>query len=217
MNLINYLKRLTKPCGRLSLLLKLKEDVNILDVGCGNESVYKVKKILPNCIYHGVDVTKPTFEELKKIDKFHLSNSKNFSNTIKRIKVKYDCVISNHNLEHCYDWHDTFHSIVNKVKENGYIYLAFPSKESITFPSRRGTLNFYDDPTHINQIDPIHIINTLKYKKFELLIFKKNYKPFIIFLIGLILEPFSRLFKKVLFGTWEFYGFETIIIARKIK
>ena len=34
------------------------------------------------------------------------------------------------------------------LKKGGIIYLVTPSEKSIDFPSREGTLNYYDDKTH---------------------------------------------------------------------
>jgi len=51
----------------------------------------------------------------------------------------------------------------------------------------------------------------------KIMTYKKKYQPIGLYFIGFLVEPFSKLFNKVLIGTWEYYGFETIIIARKIK
>ena len=47
-------------------------------------------------------------------------------------------------------------------------------------------------------------------------IVKKSYKPFLLWFIGGLLEPISKITKRVGSETWAFYGFEAIIIAEKI-
>ncbi len=43
----------------------------------------------------------------------------------------------------------------------------------------------------------------------------KQYRPNILKFIGFLLEPFSYFMGKNLLGTWEFWGFETIIHVKK--
>jgi hypothetical protein len=82
-------------------------------------------------------------------------------------------------------------------------------------PSRKGTLNYLDDSTHIgNPPDYYDIIKTLTQNNFQIIFSKKNYHPKIMGLIGRILEPLSIAKNKVMTGTWEYHGFESIIIAK---
>ena len=55
-----------------------------------------------------------------------------------------------------------------------------------------------------------------KSQNFEVLRKKVCYKPPIMFFLGMILNPLSLLIKKRLKGIWEYYGFESIIILKKI-
>ena len=206
-----------KPSGITAHLMKLKDDSLILDVGCANGSCSKIKKILPRCYYHCIDINKQNINEMKKINDYTISSSRDFSRAISRINREFDCIISKHNLEHCEDWKGTLNSMIKKVKVNGYIYLSFPSSQSTNYPSRKGTLNFYDDSTHNHIIDSHFVIDELVNNSFEIMTYKKKYQPIGLYFIGFLVEPFSKLFNKVLIGTWEYYGFETIIIARKIK
>ena len=57
------------------------------------------------------------------------------------------------------------------------MYLAFPSEKTIDFPSRNGTLNFYDDPTHIFLPDYSKIIKRLEENGMRILFSRKQYKP----------------------------------------
>ena len=57
----------------------------------------------------------------------------------------------------------------------------------------------------------------MNFRKILKFFFKKRYRPIVFFLIGLILEPISIITKRCLKGTWELYGMETIIHAKKIS
>jgi hypothetical protein len=107
------------------------------------------------------------------------------------------------------------YAMIKTLKKGGYISL--PCENSINFPKRKGTLNFYDDKTHQNIIPYDFIIQTLKKSDFNIVFARKRYRLFFLFLTGLLYEPFSYLFKKVgCFGiTWALYGFETIVITKK--
>jgi hypothetical protein len=59
------------------------------------------------------------------------------------------------------------------------------------------------------------VINYLNINNFEITFAVKRYQPFILALLGLLLEPISMLTRKKLPGTWELYGFESIIWAKK--
>ena len=102
------------------------------------------------------------------------------------------------------------------MKNKALIYLTFPSENSINFPSRNGTLNYYDDKTHRdNPPNFKHTINLLKANNVKILKSKANYQPFLMNIIGNLIEPYSKYKNKVFPGTWEKWGFETIIIGQK--
>ena len=103
-----------------------------------------------------------------------------------------------------------------RVAKGGYLYLSFPSKETINFLSRTNTLNYYDDKTH-KRLPPDFekVLKIMKDYKIYPVKKEKNYRPIIFRLLGIILEPYSKLTNKVIPGTWEKYGFESIIIGVK--
>ena len=217
-NLLKYLKSFIRPLGKTSFLYKLKNDAQILDIGCGNNSPYKIKSILPNCIYTGIDIEdyNQTRNSIKIADKYILTESKNFANTISKINKQYDAVICTHNIEHCEDRDLVLNNICEKVKPGGLIYLTFPSEDSINFPSRRGTLNYFDDKTHKgNPPNFLKIEKILLKKNIKTIKKSKKYQPTIMMLYGNLIEPLSLLRNKVYQGTWEKWGFEAIIIGKK--
>ena len=93
------------------------------------------------------------------------------------------------------------------------MFLAFPCEQSVSLPSRKGTLCFYDDPSHMNMPHLAAILRTIQEIGITVDFCSRRYRPPIPFLVGLLLEPFSHILGRTLPGrvTWSFYGFETII------
>ncbi|GMO48447.1 MAG: hypothetical protein Ta2B_30260 [Termitinemataceae bacterium] len=203
--------------GRWAFLAKAHRNEKILGVGCGNVLPYKIKTLFPNIIYTGIDICNyPEDSGIKFADNFIVCSPVEFHNEIKRKEKYYDKILSCHNLEHCDNRDETLIAMAKALKTNGLLYISFPSETTINLPSRRGTLNYYDDKSH-KQIPPEYktVINILKNNGMEILFSRKNYKPFLPFLIGFLLEGISKRKNKVLFGTWDYYGFETVIWAKK--
>ena len=204
--------------GKHRFISLLKSGAKVLDVGCGNASVLAFKKVNPDIHYTGIDIAdyNQTIESKNAMDHYHIFNENNFSDNIDALDTDYDAVICSHNLEHCNDRAATLLSILRRLKIGGKIYLSFPCEDSINFPNRHGTLNFYDDNTH-KYIPPNfeEILSTLNTNGFDITFKAKKYRPLILFLVGMLLEPISKIKKTVMIGSWEFYGFETIIHAIK--
>ena len=212
------ISKLLKPKGKWGFLSTFYENPKILDVGCGCASVIGTKNLCPNSTYYGIDIGDYGQTEYSKslIDKYIISSPDNFHKAILDINQEFDVVISSHNLEHCNYRELVLEAMMNKVKKGGKIFLSFPTEKSINFP-KRPALNYYTDKTHKSTPPKSkYVINELKKNNFEILFFKKRYRPIIFFLIGLILEPISIITKRCLKGTWELYGMETIIHAKKL-
>ena len=212
------LAKLLRRYGKHSFVNSLGTAPNILDIGCGNSSVLGVKSIRPDCSYTGIDIQdyNQTEFSLKMIDNYIKTSPEDFAQTIESLKKEYDAVISSHNLEHTYEPEKVLESMLNRIKKGGSIYLSFPSSKSVNFPSRIGTLNYYDDSTHLNEPpDFEEILKVIENKGFTIDIAIKEYSPLILFLLGFLLEPLSLFSGKVMPGIWEYYGFESIIHASR--
>lgn len=101
------------------------------------------------------------------------------------------------------------------LKPQGLLFLAFPSEDSVRFPSRKGTLNYYDDDQHKDN-PPVFddVVKTLEKYGIEIKYRNRAYKPKFLYVVGSLLEPISALLKKSMFGqygTWAFWGFEAVI------
>jgi len=128
-----------------------KKPFRLLDIGAGNHSASKTKKVFPNCEYYGVDIEKDynnTESDLQLMTAFY---------EMDLTKLNFDAIPDNHfdaiNLvhviEHLYNGDDVIRGLLPKLKNGGYIYIEYPGKKSTRLPSMQGTLNFHDDPTHV--------------------------------------------------------------------
>ncbi len=222
MGIKNFLKSkikiILKPNGLTEFLNNLNEKTLILDVGCGNNSPKRVKDAKPKCYYVGIDIAdyNQKINPSNYADEYIICNSDEFTESILKIEKKFDAIISRHNIEHCKNRYETLKAMISKLKIGGKIFLSFPSEDSKYFPPRIGTLNYFDDKTHI--AEPPNFNFTLSIiKEFNLTIIYSNnkYQPKLLKIIGFLIEPISKLRNKVMLGTWENYGFEAIIIAKK--
>jgi 2-polyprenyl-3-methyl-5-hydroxy-6-metoxy-1,4-benzoquinol methylase len=160
----------------------------LLDVGCGNNSPYNIKLKFPDIRYTGIDIG--DYNQTKPIlaDNYLITTPESFAGKISELKNEFDTVICAHNLEHCNNRYKTLEAIISALKSGGYLYLAFPSENSVDFPGpRRGCLNYYDDGSH-KDIPPKYdeTIENLKKRNMQIIFAAKSYKPVFLYFIGLL-------------------------------
>jgi len=211
------LQLLLRPKGKNAFILSLDNESIILDVGCGNDSPARCKKLRPDLYYVGLDIANynQNHDPNAFANEYLLTSPEAFPNAIANSPSRYDAVICSHNLEHCDDQEATLLSISKSLKIGGRLYLSFPCEASLKFPRRIGTLNFHDDDTHREVPNLAKVLNTLVSRGFQIEYLDQRHRPIFLYILGLIREPESVIRSKVIRGTWEFYGFETIIWARK--
>jgi SAM-dependent methyltransferase len=213
-----YIKIIGRPHGRERFLLITNRKGRLLDVGCGNNSPYYIKLSLPDVFYVGLDIGDYNQQALSYADEYIVTQPETFSKKIAEMPKMFDTIISVHNLEHCNDRWGTLIAMTKALKADGYMYLAFPTEESVNFPSREGTLNYYDDETHKDTPPPYDdTLNILRANNMKIIFSSKSYKPWLFYIMGFLLEPLSRKWRKVPkgFPTWWYWGFECVIWAKK--
>jgi len=199
---------------------KIPNRGKVLDVGCGNNSPQSMKTYRPDIYYVGLDIGiyNQSANPKEYADEFILTDPENFASEIRKYENTFDTIFCTHNLEHCNDYEDVLAAMIQALGKTGLLHLVFPCEDSVNFPSRKGTLNFYDDDTHKNVIPYKQVIDTLEQKGLKIVFAKRRYRPLIPFLVGLICEPYRRFtgtLESSMRATWALYGFETLIIAKK--
>ena len=206
---------LMRPKGKYRFIDKFCKG-SILDIGSG-KSPNRIKKLFPCCCYTGFDIQSHFEDDNCMADEYIITNIKGFSEKLSEFDKKFDCTISSHNLEHCDERESVLQISARTVKPDGFLYLSFPSAGTVNLPKGRlGTLNYYDDDTH-KYLPPSveQSVSILKNEGFSVILLKESYKPTLLWIVGLILEPISRLLNKNLIGTLQFYGFETVIWLKR--
>ena len=123
----------------------------LLDIGAGNHSATKAKRVFPNCEYHGVDMERDynnTEADFKLMDAFYEMDLTRLD--FSAIPDNYfDAIQIAHVIEHLFNGDEVIKGLLPKLKSSGYIYLEYPGEKSTRLPKMQGSLNFKDDPTHV--------------------------------------------------------------------
>jgi SAM-dependent methyltransferase len=191
--------------------------LNVLDVGCGNHSPSETIRNFNNITYHGLDLEiNPNYFESDKlaIKKMFIANLDDLN--LSEIENDfYDVIIMCHVIEHLHNGEKVISLLNSKLKKNGYFYIECPSPKSVNFPSMKGTLNFYDDDTHVKIYSIDTIINVLKNE--TVVISSGVVRSF----FNLILIPYKILKSKISRGyirayiLWDLYGFANYVLFQK--
>ncbi|MCW6537283.1 class I SAM-dependent methyltransferase [Sphingomonas sp. MMSM24] len=205
--------------GKAAFVLNIPRGGTVLDVGCGNASACYIKGLRPDIHYVGVDIGDyhQTDDSKSLMDEYIVSSPQRFSETIARQGDRFDAVISNHNLEHCNDQEGTLRAMASVLKDGGRMYLAFPSEATRGFPSRMGTLNFYDDDTHQAMPRWAQVMSILRGAGLSVDVAARRYRPPLFFIAGALMEPWSSRRRRIdrWGASWAFWGFESVIWARR--
>ena len=220
MNIKYIIASLLRKHGKHRFVYNLKINSKLLDIGCGNASVIGLKRMCPSCVYVGIDIAGYRQTEYSKslMDEYIITPPGSFAQAIEQLGKDFDAVVSSHNIEHCAEPERVLSAMMGRLKVGGLMYLSFPTTKSVSFPPRLGTLNFYDDPTHTKKPpDYEAILKYLEQNGFIISYRTKQYRPFLLFITGAILEGISRRKGKIFPGTWEYYGFESIVHCKRVK
>jgi len=209
--------------GRNSKFIYLKKsfgtkDFKLLDVGVGNHSASKTVSLFPACEYYGVDLNKDynnneedfklmkCFYEmdLTKLD-FHLIPNEYF-----------DGIWIVHVIEHLHNGDKVIENLIEKLKVGGYMYIEYPGEKSAKLPSMFGTLNFYDDSSHVR----IYSVKELTglFERHGCTVLKAGIRRNLYFIL---VSPFRIIGHwvrgKKLIGNifWDLLGFAEFIYVRK--
>ncbi|MCS7153830.1 MAG: class I SAM-dependent methyltransferase [Bacteroidia bacterium] len=199
--------------------LPRKRKLSILDIGCGNHSPTLFKMYFPACTYTGLDRV-PDYnllpEDRANMDHFILMDL-TAADWTQIPDNAYDLITMAHVIEHIPNGEEVITHLWQKLKPGGYLYIETPREKSLFLPSMPGTLNFFDDPTHVRLYTPVEIANHLLQLNAEVVRMRvaRNWRRLIFMPVLLVLH---LIFK----GTirrgalwWDLTGFAYYVLARK--
>ena len=195
----------------------------VLEVGCGNHAPTKFKRYFPNIKYFGLDkdlAYNLDDKDLSLIDKFFKINLDDLYELKQLPDDYFDCIVMAHVLEHLKYQDDVVKVLITKLKRGGMLFLEYPGSRSLTLPSMKissifqGSLNFYDDSTHITVPDTLKILSIIKSTKCRILSYgvRRSWKR-IFFLPGYFINSIISFGKIDGAVFWDILGFADYIIS----
>lgn len=190
----------------------------LLDIGAGNHSATKAKRVFPLCEYHGVDMEKGynnDEEDFNKMAAFYeMDLTKLDFSTIP--EGYFDGIWMVHVIEHLYNGDEVIKGLLPKLKQGGYMYLEYPGIRSTRLPSMQGSLNFKDDPTHVRVYSVKELTNLFNANHCNVLRCGTRRNPW--FIMAMPFRIAASLVKgKKLQGNifWDLLGFAEYLWVRK--
>lgn len=190
----------------------------LLDIGAGNHSPSKTFELFPSCEYHGVDLSKDY--NYNEADEKALKGFYEMDLT----KLEYENIPDNyfdyinmaHIIEHLHNGDKVLAGLAAKLKTGGHIYIEYPGKQSTKLPSMSGSLNYYDDPTHVRIYSYNEIADILSQCGFIVLSKGMRRSWFYILTMPLRITGFLLKGKKIPANVfWDLLGFAEYVYAKK--
>src|SRR3546814_373799 len=143
--------------------------------------------------YVGIDVGdyNQTLPAKQQMDEYIVTDPAAFAQSIRSLGMRFDAIISSHNIEHCDSPYTVIEAMCSVLKPGGSLYFTFPNADSVKFPSRAGALNFHDDPTHQYLPNWTEILKALVTSGMQVDRAIRAYRPLFYYIIGLLREPYS--------------------------
>lgn len=191
---------------------------NLLDIGAGNHSASKTKKWYPDCIYHGVDLDRTYNNDESDLRLMHAFYEMNLEalqfDSIP--EAHFDFIMCAHVIEHLRNGDMVLEKLLSKIKPGGYLYVEFPGYRSTQLPSMYGTLNFYDDHTHVRiysvrELMNLFLRNGVKVKSGG----TRRHLPTML-LMPLKIVHNLIVYRNVLASIfWDYFGFAEYVLVQK--
>ena len=190
----------------------------LLDVGAGNHSASLAKRWFPNSHYAGIDRERgynndaadfAAMDEFFELDLTQLEFDAIPDGT-------YDALLLAHVIEHLANGDEVLRNLVPKLKPGGLVYVEFPGPRSLTLPSRKGTLNFHDDPTHVRLFTAAEVAGILRRRGLRILEAGTRRDP-----IGILMLPVHAWNARRAHGYvpggvfWDLFGFAERVLAER--
>ena len=166
----NYIfKLLFSPIKFMIRSTIIKENLKLLDVGCGSgQFLYEMKQL--NLRPHGIEIG--DFDESEDL------NIKNTTLLNAKYKDNYfDLITMNHVLEHVHNPTQTLKEIHRILKVNGTFIIGIPNTNSLTRKLFNKNWLAYDIPRHLFNYSDNLIIHLLEKHKFKIRKVRYNSRP----------------------------------------
>jgi SAM-dependent methyltransferase len=190
----------------------------LLDIGAGNHSATIVHRWFPNCRYSGVDRERGYENDARDFEL--MSEFFELDLTALDFSVipdgRYDAIMLAHVIEHLHNGDDVLRALVPKLKPGGIVYAEFPGPQSLHLPSKKGSLNFHDDPTHVRVFTAGEVAGVLRAEGLTILHARRRRDPLMI-----LLTPARAIKAKLEHGyvpggvLWDLFGFADEVLAEK--
>lgn len=191
----------------------------ILDCGAGNNQAVRAKSFFPNAKYYGIDIVENynnTENNKKFIDKLYIMDLAKLDYTCLP-DAYFDVIIMSHIIEHLYNGDEVIKLLLKKLKPGGIIYIEYPGMKATTLPRKKGTLNFFDDKSHIRIYSLREIYNIMLSSNMQFCAggTRRSYKI-------ILTMPFRILYSKFKNGYvaggvfWDLLGFSEYCIFKQI-
>lgn len=123
----------------------------LLDIGSGNQSATKTLALFPRCSYYGLDLNRAynnTPEDFALMKEFYEMDLTHLRFSVLP-DTFFDAILLVHVIEHLHNGDEVLKGLLTKLKPGGSLYVEYPGTRSTRLPSMKGTLNYYDDTTHV--------------------------------------------------------------------
>ena len=219
-----WAKRHLDPYARL--VLSLPAGARLVDVGCGNHSPSRHRRLRPDLRYIGVDIERYNLDEEddRAAERIVILPRDGYADRLlaELGEASADVVTMKHVIEHLDAPLPTLATVVRLLKPRGQIFLSFPSENSPNLPSAQGSLNFHDDPTHVWLPRVSEIVDALRTAGLAVEMVAPSWGHPVLSAIGVVQYGAQRL-RQIAFGRplvsspflWSLFGFESIVIARR--
>ncbi len=216
---MGLLRTLSLP-SKFRFLVRFYADrpFRLLDIGLGNHSASNTKKWFPVCQYYGVNLDKHynnDENDFRLMKAFYEMNLEALDFQI--IPDNYfDFIMMSHVVEHLKNGDAVIAGLLPKLRKGGLIYVEFPSLNSTTLPRMKGTLNFFDDDTHVHIYSLQEIYNLFMRHNYRIVaggVLQRWHNITLILLkIPHNLFKYGRIVPSIF---WDLLGFAGYVLAEK--
>ncbi len=195
-----------------------RRSFRLLDVGAGNHSASRITSLFPCCEYYGIDISREYFNDehdFKAMMGFYeLDLTKLDFSTVP--DHYFDGIWMVHVIEHLNNGDLVIQGLMQKLVPGGFMYIEYPGRNSTSLPSMYGTLNFYDDHSHVRIYSVAELKQLFESKGFEVIEGQTRRNWY--YILAMPFRIAGRWLRgKKLMGNifWDLLGFAELIYVKK--